>query len=285
MSPEPRSPPRARESVQPRNRSRRVGRLLVNLSWWSLWATACASHVARNLDDATANQVIVALQENGIAGAKDSDAENEGSWVVSVPRTEVPEALSVMSHEGLPSKERPGVIDSVKGGAIIPSLQTEHARLLAGVAGDLEKSLAQLEGVVSVRVHIAAVPLDPLAEPNSTQAASASVLIRHNKKYPNLSNENVQRLVAGAVPNLLTERVAVITVPVNKEPGRTRQLVALGPFAVARESATGLRWLVCGFAFLNLVLLTQVLLFWRKIRVNGAVQPEGSGSSSLSRAL
>ena len=239
-------------------------RLVCGAALWLL--AACASPVARNLDDSSANRVIAALEQNGISGIKDADPENESKWVVSVPRAEMSSALSVMAREGLPGKEPIGVIESAEHGSLVPSLQTEQARLLAGVAGDLEKSISQLDGVVSVRVHIAALPVDPLAEPSNAQAASASVLIRYNKNYPNLSNEAVQRLIAGAVPNLPAERVTVIATPVASRPVAEHALVPLGPFAVSRGSVWGLRWLVCGFAALNLLLLGQVLLFWRRIR-------------------
>lgn len=234
---------------------------------------ACTSPIARNLDDSAANRVIVALAQSGISGAKDADPENDGKWVVSVPRTDVPDAVSVLTQDGLPGNERPGVVESAARGSLVPSLQTEQVRLLAGVAGDLEKSVSQLDGVLTVRVHIASAQPDPLVEPNQVPATSASVLIRHNKNYSELSNEAVRRLVAGAVPNLSPEHVTVISMPITAANApRDRAMVALGPFAVSRNSVWGLRVLVCGFAALNLVLLAQLLLFWRKIRAFRAEQ-------------
>jgi len=227
----------------------------------------CSGPVARNLDDASANHIIVALDQRGVYSTKDSDPQNEGKWQISVPRADVPFALSVLSEEGLPARERAGVAEAAAQGELVPSPQTEKARLMSGVAGDLEKSLSQIDGVALARVHLAVPTEEPFGDAPTPKDTTASVLIRHHGKNPPVALEAIQRLVAGAVHNLAPDHVTVVAIPLASTAGhRERPLASLGPFAVARGSLFGLRLLIGGFVVLNLLMLSQLLLFWRKTR-------------------
>lgn len=226
----------------------------------------CSVPVARNLDETSANHVVVALERGGVSTSKEPDSQNEGKWIVSVRQTEAPFAIGVLSREGLPARERPGVAESVGQGSLIPSLQGEQARLLAGVAGDLERSLTSIDGVVSARVHLAVPASDPLIESAEHSVPSASVLIRHHGLDAPVPIEAIQRLVAGAVASMTENHVAVVMTRVVETSVPERKIVSFGPFAVTRESASSLRWVAGGFVGLNLTMLILLLIFWRKAR-------------------
>ena len=233
----------------------------------------CSVPIARNLDELSANRVVVTLERDGVASTKEFDAQNEGKWLVSVHRSEAPFAIGVLSREGLPARERPGVAELVGQGSLIPSLQGEQARLLAGTAGDLERSLTSIDGVASARVHLAVPATDMLVEATNRAVPSASVLIRHHGKDLPLSPEEIQRLVAGAVSNLSPEHVVVVATRVADMPASQRKIVPLGPFAVARESAAGLRLVAGGCVVLNLLMLLLVLSFWQQVRQSRLGRP------------
>jgi type III secretion system YscJ/HrcJ family lipoprotein len=236
------------------------------LSLLCLWVSGCTVPVARNLDELSANRVAVALEQGGVAAAKENDGQNEGKWLISVQRADASYALGVLSREGLPTRERPGVAESVGQGSLVPSMQSEQARLLAGLAGDLERTIASIDGVASARVHLATPANDSFFDATDHAPASASVLIRHHGSELRVPTDAIRRLVAGAVSNMSAEHVVVIATQVSSQPVSQRKMASFGPFAVARESVAGLRLVAGGFVGLNLLMLVLVVVFWQRAR-------------------
>lgn len=257
-----------------------LGRQCIYLSPLLPLILGCTVPVARNLDEWSANHVAVALEQDGVPASKESDAQNEGKWIISVPRSDAIYALGILSREGLPTRERPGVAESVAQGSLLPSAQSEQARLLAGLAGDLERTIASIDGVASARVHLATPASDPLTDSNDHVQPSASVLIRHRGSELRVQPDAIRRLVAGAVTNLAPDHVVVVTTPVSANPLSPRKMAPFGPFAVARESLAGMRLVAGGFVALNLSMLLLVVVFWQKARRNVIGQRSKHQSSS-----
>lgn len=201
-----------------------------------LFALGCSAPIAGGLDDSEANRVVVALEHARVEATKEPDPGAEGKWRVDVARDEVPHALSVLRDEELPRSPPPGVLDAVGKGSLVPSEAAEHAQLIAGMAGDLERSLEGVDGVLTARVHLnvpAPNPLRDIAAPHG----SASVLLEHRGSTPPLSADSVQRLVAGGVAGLLPTDVAVVMVSRPAPPiASGSELGHVGPIAVARAS-------------------------------------------------
>ena len=144
---------------------------------------ACSVPVAGALEDGEANRVVVALDRASIDGAKEADPGSEGKWRVSVERDDVPRALSVLRDEELPRSAPLGVLDAVSKGSLIPSEAAEHAQLVAGMAGDLQRSLEGVEGILSARVHLSVPPPNPLRD-TAPARGTASVLLEHRGSTP-----------------------------------------------------------------------------------------------------
>ncbi len=201
-----------------------------------LGAPACAVPVAGALDDGEANKVVVALDRATVDATKEPDPTAEGRWRVLVARDDVPRALWTLRDEELPRATPAGVLEAVGKGALVPSEAAEHAQLVAGMAGDLERSLEGVEGVLSARVHLNVPAPSPLRD-TAPPRGSASVLVTHRGSTPPISADSVQRLVAGGVAGLLPTDVAVVLVsratPAQKP---DNGLGHVGPIAVARTS-------------------------------------------------
>ncbi|HEX6274730.1 MAG TPA: hypothetical protein VFZ53_16930 [Polyangiaceae bacterium] len=231
------------------------------------FAVACSVPISAGLDEADASQVVVALEEGGIAAEKHKDPERENAYRVLVAKGDAASALAVLAQEGLPPRDAPGVLDALGRGSLVPSRLSEQAKLVAGTSGELERTLRGVHGVVSARVHLAVAPRDPLALGEHAPGASAAVLLRHRGAAPPLAPLEVQRLVAGAVPGLEPAQVSVVMTPA---PPRTRvadrELARFGPLTVTKSSMTPLR-LVLGVAVLvNAVLLGCLVALWARTR-------------------
>lgn len=229
--------------------------------------TACNVPIAVGLDENDANHAVVALEKSGVAADKERDPDSEGRWRVSVARDDASSAAVVLSAESLPPPASPGVLETLGQGSIVPSRNAEQAKLIAGTAGELERSLRSLDGVISVRVHLAVPSTDSLAPDEAPHPPSASVLLRHRGATPPIAAGDVQRLVAGAVPGLSPNQVAVVTLPVPEPPRpQERELARFGPVTVTRSSVLPLRTIIGGAVLLNLGLLAALLVVWARAR-------------------
>jgi len=244
--------------------------MLRSRTWlWPLVSllTACSVPVASDLPEGDANQALVALEKQGIAASKERDPEGEGTFRVLVAQADASAAAAVLAHENLPPRQSPGVLEAVGQSTMVPSRMSEHARLVAGTSGDLERSLRALEGVVSARVHLAVPPRDALALGEHHPETTASVLIRHRGATPPIAPADIQRLVAGAVPGLTPDHVSVVMTPSpsqNRPPDRG--LSQFGPLSVAQSSVTPLRLMVGVIVLVNAALIGCMLLLWSRLR-------------------
>ena len=56
------------------------------------------------------------------------------------------------------------MLDAVGKGSLVPSEAAEHAQLVAAIAGELERSLEGIDGVLTARVHLNVPAPSPLRD-------------------------------------------------------------------------------------------------------------------------
>jgi type III secretion protein J len=240
----------------------RLGALLV-----TALAVGCSVPIAADLAEREANEAIVALEARGVYASKQPDRNAEGRWQLSVQEADAVEAVAVLSEEGLPARDTPGVLETLGQGSLVPSRTLEHVKWLAGTAGELETSLRGVDGVLSARVHLASPNRDALDLEQSPPEPSASVLLRYRGSTPPIAAGDVQRLVAGAVPGLDPKSVDVISSPAPPpRSGRSQRLAQLGPITVTHTSIKSLKALLGAAMALNLVLLGLLAWLWTRAR-------------------
>jgi type III secretion protein J len=241
----------------------------------SVVIAGCSVPIAGGLDERDANLVADALNRSGIEATKQSDPGSEGRYQVLVPSGETGPAIAALREHDLPPRHAPGVIDAVGKGALVPSPLAEHAQYVAGLAGDLERSIASIDGVLGARVHLSIPPNDPLSG-QPERKPSASVLLRHRGATPPIGDDQVRHLIAGAVSGLTIEGVTVVTV---SRPESTalpsREMAQVGPISVTRSSAPWLRGVLGATVVLLLALGTTILALWLRMRRAFAAQPSG----------
>lgn len=242
---------------------RRLSALAIALA---LLVSGCAVPVAAALDEGDANRVVVTLDQSGIDASKEPDPISEGKFRVTVGRDDVGRALAVMREEELPRPKAHGVLDATDRGQLVPSLAAEHAQLALGLAGELEKTLGGIDGVLSARVHLNLPNREPLRDGPSPKA-TASVLVEHRGTTPPLAPESIQRLVSGGAPGVAPADVAVVFVPrPARASGAGRPALAhVGPITVARGSMTTLKVALAGLTLVVLALAATTLALWTRI--------------------
>jgi type III secretion protein J len=110
----------------------------------------------------------------GIDAQKSPVAKSKG-WSISVERSDIPRAMSVLNAVGLPREPLRTLGDVFPKEGFVSSPLEERARYVFGLSQEVEHTLMQLDGVVDARVHIAIPERSVLDDkPPST---SASVVI------------------------------------------------------------------------------------------------------------
>jgi type III secretion protein J len=249
-----------------------LGMKALHYKFWRLGVLAigwlvmgCAAPVAAGLDEADANRIVVALDRASIDASKEGDPAVEGKFRVLVARDDVARALGAMRDEELPRAKPSSVLDAIGKGALVPSQTAEHAQLVAGMAGDLERTLQGIDGVVFARVHLNLPAPNPLGEAKGAHA-SASVLVEHRGSVPPLSNDAVQRLVAGGVAGLAPSDVNVVTVSRAAPPASGASPIAhVGPIAVARGSMRVLQGALVALVALVALLAAATLVLYSRL--------------------
>jgi type III secretion protein J len=225
----------------------------------ALFLCACNVVVAAGLDENDANRIALALEGSNVDAQKEPDPTVEGKFKVSVARDDVPQALAAMHAEELPRPKPAGVLEAMDKGALVPSQTAEHAQLVRGTAGELERTLLEIDGVLAARVHLNLPEKDPLRDGPAAKA-TASVLVEHRGTTPPLGAEAIQRLVSGGVQGLAPTDVAVVMVPRSAMPApKETQLAHVGPISVGKGSARTLQ-IVLGALVLLVAILSIVSL-------------------------
>lgn len=255
-----------------------VGTRVLKGGWGFLGAlvlglSGCNAVVAAGVDESDANQIVIALDHANVDGAKEVDPTAEGKFRVLVARDDVAAALAAMRAEELPRAKPAGVLEAMDKGALVPSQTAEHAQFARGTAGEIERTLLAIDGVLTARVLLSLPARDPLRDA-PVQKATASVLVEHRGASPPIAVDAIQRLVAGGVPNLAAVDVAVVTVPRPAPPAaREAQLAHVGPIAVARGSQRPLQGVLGALVATVLVLAGITLaLYLRLARLRSEAQ-------------
>ncbi len=157
-----------------------------------------------NLDLKEASAVVQALEQANIK----YEAQGDGSTIL-VPRDEVASTRLMIASKGLVSSGSIGYEIFDQGSALGQTDFVQQLNRQRALEGELARTIHGLDGVTSVRVHLN-LPRRQLFE-EEAQPASASVTIGVGGRKPTDDQvQAVQNLVAGAVPGLKAEQVAVI---------------------------------------------------------------------------
>lgn len=230
-------------------------------------ASGCSTPIEHGLNEAAANEVVGALERAGI-GAEKRAAEggDKAAFMVRVPSASAPRALEILRASGLPRPPRRGITEVYGQPSLIPTASEERARYVGALAGEIERTLETVDGIVSARVHLVLAETDPLAvDGKPRNPARASVLVKARGGRSPLPESDVQKLVAGSVPGLDLSAVGVVvaTAPDSPEPAAT--LAAVGPIRVSRDTRPVLLGAALGGLGVLALLAASLVLTARKL--------------------
>jgi type III secretion protein J len=201
------------------------------------------------LEERQANEVLVALDERGVAASKSREDGADERWRVEVDRGDGARAHRILSERELPRTRPAGLAEIFGKGSIVPTPTEEHALLLHALAGELARSLEAVDGVVAARVHVGLRQPDPL-RPADRGATRASVLVKCRAAAcaaVRALEPGLRAMVAGAVDGLDPGAVALVVAegaesgpPPPRSPRRTGLLAGLALLAALAAAALAL---------------------------------------------
>jgi len=200
------------------------------------------------LDERSANEVLVALDEAGLAAAKVREDGPDGGYRVEVPAGDAPRAHRLLAERELPRARAAGFEEVFARGSMVPTPAEEHARWSHALAGELARSIESLDGVLEARVHLGLPLADPL-RPEASPAPRAAVLVKCRPsgcEALHALEGGLRALVAGAAEGLEPGAVSLVIAPgaAPSPPARPAQRrgspFLLGLAALAGTGALGL---------------------------------------------
>ena len=185
---------------------------------------SCREVLVSNLSEESATQTISFLERAGIGAQKEPAQAGYTLWV---SRAEASAARQLLQENKLPT-----IAPSCTPAGLFPSPQQESEARRACLAYSLSQRLELLDGVLSAQVLLPVVStaMWPLQE---EPISSVSVLYRYQDKP--LSEEVMRALLLSSLGG--SPKITITGQPLSL---KTKDWVAVGPFAVSAESARSL---------------------------------------------
>jgi type III secretion protein J len=173
---------------------------------------ACSrAELYQNLQESTANELLSALLERGIAAEKVN--RGKSGFAVTADKEEQLRALLILRDLGLPKPTHDGLGVIFRKESMMSSPLEEKARFSHAISQELAASCSRLDGVVDARVHVVLREKDVLT--GVVTPASAAVMLRHTPEAPvDRYISQIHSLVLQAVPDVEPDRISVLTFPV-----------------------------------------------------------------------
>ncbi len=172
-----------------------------------LCLAGCSTELYTNLDQRQANEIVAALFRHGIPAERTAD--KNGRYTVHVDEQRFAEAISVLEQTGLPRQEFASLGDVFKNDGIVASPIQERAQMIYALSQELARTVSEIDGVVSARVHLVLPENDPLRQ--RLIPSSASVFIRHLSAVSMTEAiPQVKMLIANGIAGLSYDKVSVI---------------------------------------------------------------------------
>jgi type III secretion protein J len=220
----------------------------------ALLLSACEAELYNNLDQRQANEMVATLQQRGIPAQR--VAVKGGQYTVVVDKGRFADSIAILREAGLPKEEFQTMGQVFKKDGLVSSPLQERAQMIFALSQELSRTVSEIDGVLSARVHLVLPENDPLRQ--QLVPSSASVFIRHRSDAPVASLvPQVKMLVANGVAGLSYDKVSVVLVPVDaQKPNQVQDLEMVSFFGLwmQRDNLGQAMWMFFGLVALVVLL-------------------------------
>lgn len=192
---------------------------------------ACKAQLYTSLSERDAMSMVSILREHGMAA--DRVIAKDGTSTIEVDDSRIAEAVALLRANRYPRTDYESLGDVFQQKGMISSPTAERARYVYGLTQELSRTLSDIDGVLTARVHVVLPQDDPLD--STGKPAAAAVFIRYDSRNAmDRLLPQIKLLVANSIEGLSYDKVSVVLLPV------TLPAVAadMAP-ATARAAASG----------------------------------------------
>lgn len=170
-----------------------------------LLAACSEQELYSKLSERQANEMVAVLRGTGIEAEKKSQ---EGQFSVTTSRDDFSRAVQTLNAQGYPRDTFDTMGKVFKREGFVSSPLEERARLVHAMSQEISNTIANIDGVVTARVHLVMPERNPLID--KPQPAAASVFIKH-RPDKNLAAQTAQikALVVNSIEGLAYDNVTV----------------------------------------------------------------------------
>ena len=175
----------------------------VLLGGWLALSEPARSPIFAQLPDADKAAVVAALETAGLSVALDPR-----TGAVLLPEQDHARARMLLAAQGLP-KAAPGGADMIADMPLGTSRALESARLKSAQERELAAAIESLDGVQAARVIVARPEPSPFLRDRAPVTASVTLTLAPGRVLSESQGRAILHLVAGAVPGLSPDHVAI----------------------------------------------------------------------------
>lgn len=200
---------------------REVGRNVPAGSWFHVFLVlplllllaGCKADLYTKVQEREANEMLAILLSKGVDAVR--VVAKDGTSTIQVEEKQLAFSIEMLNEQGLPRQPYKNLGEVFKGSGLVASPVEERARYVYALSEELSRTINDIDGVLSARVHVV-LPKNDLLRQDSTPS-SASVFIRHSSdaKLSALLPQ-IKMLVANSIEGLSYDKVAVVFVPVER---------------------------------------------------------------------
>lgn len=204
---------------------------------------ACKADLYTNLTEVDANQMMAILLANNINASKAPAGEG---FTVQVDDRDMLRAISLLNERGFPRTSSDSIGKVFQKSGIMSSPFEERVRYIYALGEEVSRTLSQIDGVVTARVHIVLPEAPKLGQ--TIKPSSAAIFIKHQPGVDlDFLVPQIRRLVSSSIEGL--DYAAVTVVLVEAEPIKTPiapasapRLIEVMPGLSIAEADTGRFW-------------------------------------------
>lgn len=189
----------------------------------------CKADLYTKVQEREANEMLALLLSRGVDAVR--VVGKDGTSTIQVEAKQLAFSINLLNDQGLPRQPFKSLGEVFKGSGLVASPVEERARYVYALSEELSRTINDIDGVLSARVHVV-LPKNDLLRQDATPS-SASVFIRHdsNAKLSALLPQ-IKMLVANSIEGLSYDKVTVVFVPVE----RAQHELSSVPAAAAGQS-------------------------------------------------
>lgn len=211
------------------------------------------------LEERQANPVLAALMSNAIPCEKSPGAE-ENTWTVTLNSSkDFARAVEICQERGLPERVFKGVSETFRKTGMVSSPTEERIRFMDALSQDLSRTISEIDGVVSARVHVVLPNNDPFAKNTLPSSAAVAIRCRYDVDMTDVLPQ-IKNLVMNSIEGLAYEKIAVTVFRDSPAIVVARNVNKNALADQPLNDPVVLRWLVAACAALAVLLAVLVIV-------------------------